>query len=110
MRNLRAVFIVGIFAVSQAVLSKAQSGEIAFTHVAVVDVLNGQIEPDMTMLISGQKIEEVGLSKVVHVPKHRRSPQISHPRASPGFGTCTFTAYGTPSGLLRSSPCFSQTE
>src|ERR1700751_578290 len=73
MRKLWVLFIVATFAVTQAVLCKAQSSDIAFTHVAVVDVLNGQIEPDMTVLISHQEISEVGSSKVVRVPKQVRS-------------------------------------
>jgi hypothetical protein len=73
MRKLWAIFIIAIFVVSQAVLCQVQSSEIAFTHVAVVDVLKGEIEPDMTVLISGQQVREVGSSKVIHVPKQARS-------------------------------------
>jgi hypothetical protein len=47
--------------------------QLAFTHVTVVDVLNGQIEPDMTVLIAGQEIREVGPSKTVHVPRQAHS-------------------------------------
>ena len=44
MNKLWALLIVASFAVSQTVLCNAQSSGIALTHVAVVDVLNGQIE------------------------------------------------------------------
>jgi hypothetical protein len=44
-----------------------------------------KISPDMTVLISGQKIREVGSSRVVHVPKkgtlHGCSRQIPRPRS-----------------------------
>ena len=50
---------------------------IAFTHVAVVDVQSGNISPDMTVLISGQKIREVGSSRVVHVPNQAHSADDS---------------------------------
>jgi imidazolonepropionase-like amidohydrolase len=73
MRKKWTIIILAVFAVGRAVSCKAQSNEIAFTHVAVVDVQSGLIEADMTVLISGQQIREVGSSKVVHVSKHARS-------------------------------------
>src|SRR6266481_7657666 len=69
MRKPWAVFIIAVLAVIRTVPCKAQSNQIAFTHVAVVDVQSGQIEPDMTVLISGHEIREVGSIRVVHVPK-----------------------------------------
>jgi len=42
---------------------------LAILHVSVVDVLSGNIEPDMAVLVSGQEIREVEPSKSVHVPR-----------------------------------------
>ena len=73
MKKPWAVFIIAVIAAMRAVPCEAQTDEIAFTHVAVVDVQSGNISPDMTVLISGQKIREVGSSRVVHVPKQAHS-------------------------------------
>jgi len=67
-----AFFVLAFFAVIRTLPCEAQSNGIAFTHVAVVDVQSGQIEPDMTVLVSGHEIIDVGSSKVVRVPKQTR--------------------------------------
>jgi Amidohydrolase family len=85
MRKPWTVFIIAVLAVVRAVPCKAQSDQIAFTHVAVVDVQSGQIEPDMTVLISGREIREVGPSKVVHVPKQARSVDARGKYLVPGL-------------------------
>jgi hypothetical protein len=84
MRKPRAVFVIAVTAAIRAVPGEAETNEIAFTHVAVVDVQSGKIPPDMTVLISGQKIPEVGSSRVVHVPKQAHSADARGKYLIPG--------------------------
>jgi hypothetical protein len=86
MRKPWAIFIIAVIAAIRAVPCEAQTDQIAFTHVAVVDVRSGNISPDMTVLISGQKIREVGSSRVVHVPKQAHSADPRGKYLIPGLG------------------------
>jgi imidazolonepropionase-like amidohydrolase len=85
MRKPWAVFVIAVTSAIRAVPCEAQTNEIAFTHVAVVDVQSGKISPDMTVLISGQKIREVGSSRVVHVPKQAHSADARGKYLIPGL-------------------------
>jgi predicted amidohydrolase YtcJ len=46
--------------------------DIAITHVTVVDVADGSVQPDQTVLISGNRITAVGASATVSVPSEAR--------------------------------------
>ena len=63
------VLAIEAAALMQGALCVAQPGDIAFLHVAVVDVRNGQIATDMTVVVSGEIIRSVGRSREVHVSK-----------------------------------------
>ena len=45
-----------------------QPSPIAFTHVAVVDTANSSIQPDMTLVITGDHIAEIGKASRIKVP------------------------------------------
>jgi hypothetical protein len=46
---------------------------IAFTHVAVIDPSNSSVQPDMTVLILGDSIAEIGKAADFKMPKHARA-------------------------------------
>src|SRR5579864_8796972 len=62
-----------IILISQSAWSQISGTAIAFVHVAVVDVRSGEIKPDMTVLLSKNRIRIVGPSKTIHVPKKART-------------------------------------
>jgi hypothetical protein len=41
---------------------------LVLTHVAVLDVAGPQLNPDMTIVVSGSRIAEIGASKTVRIP------------------------------------------
>lgn len=45
---------------------------LAFNHVTVVDVKGGRLEPDMTVVVAGNRIAAVGKSARTHIPKNAR--------------------------------------
>jgi hypothetical protein len=62
-----------IILISQSAWSQISGTATAFVHVAVVDVRSGEIKPDMTVLLSKNRIRKVGPSKTIHVPKKART-------------------------------------
>ena len=73
MKKLLTVVLLAIIAITQSAWSQISGNPIAFVHVAVVDIRSGQIKPDMTVLLSNDRIRQIGSSKVVHVPKNART-------------------------------------
>jgi imidazolonepropionase-like amidohydrolase len=53
--------------------SAAPPAQIAITHVTIIDVHDGSAKPDMTVLISGNRITGVGSSKETPIPKQIRA-------------------------------------
>jgi imidazolonepropionase-like amidohydrolase len=73
MKKLLTVVLFAVIAITQSAWSQISGNPIAFVHVAVVDVRSGEIKPDMTVLLSKNRISQIGLGKTVHVPKNARS-------------------------------------
>jgi imidazolonepropionase-like amidohydrolase len=42
---------------------------IVFTHVTVIDTASGALHPDMTVIVTGDRIEQVGTKRHVKIPK-----------------------------------------
>jgi hypothetical protein len=53
---------------AQAEINKS-SRPLVFNHVKVVDVANGKLKPDMTVVVVGNRIVSVGKSEKVRIPK-----------------------------------------
>jgi imidazolonepropionase-like amidohydrolase len=47
----------------------AQQPQLAFTHVTVIDATGKAAQPDMTVIVSGQKIVQLGKTSATPVPK-----------------------------------------
>ena len=93
------LYIIAVIAAIRAVPCEAQTDEIAFTHVAVVDVQSGNISPDMTVLISDTRRFVRSVLAELFTFQNRRIPlTLAANTSSPAFGTCTSTACGMPSG------------
>jgi len=73
MKKLLTVVLFAIIAITQSAWSQISGNAIAFVHVAVIDVLSGQIEPDMTVLLSKNRIGQIGPTKIVRIPKNART-------------------------------------
>ena len=73
MRPISAISFLAFLGFMRGVPCEAQATAIAFTHVSVVDVQSGQIKRDVTVVIAGPEIREVGPSRAVHIPKAGRS-------------------------------------
>ncbi|MGA9246700.1 MAG: amidohydrolase family protein [Candidatus Acidiferrales bacterium] len=50
--------------------ARTKSMTLAITHVTVIDTTGGPARPDMTVLINGNRVTEVGKSGKIRVPKH----------------------------------------
>src|SRR5438477_383618 len=65
---MRALLLVG----ASVATSKAVRGQTAratvFTHVTVVDVVTGRLLDDQTVVVSGNRISEMGAASKVKVP------------------------------------------
>src|SRR5882724_11095980 len=72
MRKLWAAFVVLGLALTMFARSEVLAGKTALIHVTVIDVRSGRTEPDMTVLIESNKINEVAPSKSFRVPKQTR--------------------------------------
>ncbi len=65
--------------------ARTKSTTLAITHVTVIDVTGGPARPDMTVLINGNRITEVGKSGKVRVPKHAQIVNASGKFLIPGL-------------------------
>lgn len=69
MRNLITICSLVIFAVSSTVASSSKT-TVAFTHVTVIDATGTPAQPDMTVIIEGQRITAVRKEGRVRVPQN----------------------------------------
>jgi adenine deaminase len=110
MKKLSIVVLVAVLAITRTAWSQLSANSIAFAHVAVVDVRSGQITPDMTVLLSNNRISQIGPSKIVHMPQNARIIDARGKYLIPGLWDMHVTASGTLAGLLYSFRCFWQME
>src|SRR5215468_3874435 len=69
MRNLITICSLVIFAVSSTVASSSKTA-VAFTHVNVIDATGTPAQPDMAVIIEGQRITAVRKEGRVRVPQN----------------------------------------
>jgi len=48
---------------------KGSGVSLVFTHVSVIDTAGGVVHPDMTVIVTGERIEQIGTKHHVKVPK-----------------------------------------
>lgn len=70
MRNRMAILILAAFC-SAAFVSRvaAQGPALAFVHVNVIDATGSPVQADMTVIVEGKEVRQIGKSKDVSVPK-----------------------------------------
>ncbi len=71
---MRKVWLVLLAALICAPVGRAQSAEgagvsLVFTHATIVDVSSGALERDMYVVVTGERIEQVGTKHHVKIPK-----------------------------------------
>lgn len=65
-----SVLVVGL--VFSAALVTAQEPILAFTHVNLIDTTGSPVLPDMTVIVEGKRISQIGKSDVTPLPKGAR--------------------------------------
>ena len=65
-----SVLVVGL--VFSAALVTAQEPILAFTHVNLIDATGSPVLPDMTVIVAGKRISQIGKSDVTPLPKGAR--------------------------------------
>lgn len=70
MKKLLTSVLFAVIPTTQSAWCQTSAKPIAFEHVAIVDVRSGQTKADMTVLLSKHRINQIGPSKSVHVPKN----------------------------------------
>ena len=66
---LRVVLITLLLSAGQWSRASAQSAPLFVTHVAVVDVIGGRVQPDMTVEIRGRTIAAMSAGRPVRIPR-----------------------------------------
>jgi len=74
MNHLCRFLVVGTVLLSVAISAQERlSTPVAFTHVAVIDVVNGRATPDMMVIISDGRITAVSKQGASHPRRERGS-------------------------------------
>ena len=68
LRALTLVLLVNTISFAQG-----QATSLAITHVTVVDVISGAVKPDLTVVITGNHIAQIGASSEVSLPATARA-------------------------------------
>lgn len=74
MKKLNSALLVALLSLFTASPQRAQSPEgagvsLVFTHVTVIDTVNGALHPDTFVIVTGDRIAQVGTKRHVKVPK-----------------------------------------
>lgn len=70
MRKQFAAFLLAAACLAMlAFRAAAQEPELAFAHVNVIDATGSPVQPDMTVVVQGKEILQIGKSKDIGVPK-----------------------------------------
>lgn len=71
--KIKKAFFLSLFAFPAALFAQAQAPTdqrpLAITHVSVIDATGSPVQPDMTVLIQGNRIARMGKANSVHPPK-----------------------------------------
>src|SRR6266478_8236117 len=65
----RTAWVVLTLAVGLSSQAPAQTGRLFIQHVAVVDVIAGRVQPDMTVEIRGRTIAAMSADRTVRIPR-----------------------------------------
>jgi hypothetical protein len=77
-------FVLGALSGSARVVL-AQSGELALTHVTIINPGVGKPQPDMTILISGHEIASTGKTRILQIPASAKVIDSSGKFVIPGL-------------------------
>jgi imidazolonepropionase-like amidohydrolase len=84
-----AFLCVVIVLCSVRILAQEQASpsrrDLAFTHVTVIDVTGGPVQPDMTVVVSGNRITAVGKTGQVNIPRNALVTNASKQFMIPGL-------------------------
>jgi len=74
-----------MFAFLISLVLASLSGPIAFTHVNVIDVVNGTVQEDMTLILDGERIAALGTFSTLAVPPNAEVIDASGKYVMPGL-------------------------
>lgn len=69
MPKATTILLFSILAITTTIAAPAAESPLVFTHVNVIDATGAPVKQDMTVVVAGQQIIEVGKSGDVRVPK-----------------------------------------
>jgi imidazolonepropionase-like amidohydrolase len=111
MKKLTFALVVALIcALPQWAQSPEGAGvSIVFTHVTVIDTASGALQPDMTVIVTGDRIEQVGTKRHVKIPKDGKIIDATGKYMIPGLWDMhvhTFFGDWVPGGKEVTLPLF----
>src|SRR5262245_40821443 len=83
----------------------AQPKAIVLTHVTVIDATGAPAKPDMTVVITGDRITELGPTRGVRIPKNAEVVEATGKLLNPGLWDMHVHVYDKPSLNLLIANC-----
>ena|SRR6266545_4852849 len=81
MRNLAAALALALVLCA----TPARADDVAFSHVTVVDVVEGRLLRDQVVRVAGRRIVEVGPAAGARIPKATRIVEVTGKFLMPGL-------------------------
>jgi imidazolonepropionase-like amidohydrolase len=85
MRLIARVLLLSSVACARNTGDDSSPRPLAITGITVVDVLDGSVRPEMTIVVVGERIQAVGTSGAVPVPRHARTIRATGKYVIPGL-------------------------
>ncbi len=111
MKKLTFALVVALIcALPQWAQSPEGAGvSLVFTHVTVINTASGALQPDMTVIVTGDRIEQVGTKRHVKIPKDGKIIDATGKYMMPGLWDMhvhTFFGEWVPGGKEVTLPLF----
>jgi hypothetical protein len=90
-RAFASVFLVILSLATIVAPSSASDPILAFRHVNVIDATGSPVRPDMTVVVEGQRIVDLGKSGDVQITKSAKIVDAAGKFLIPACGICTLT-------------------
>ncbi len=90
MRDL-FVFLLTILLSASVIAQNSASQSLVLTHVTVIDMTGAPPKPNMTVVMTGNRIAVLGKSSEISLPQNARVVDASGKFLIPACGICTST-------------------
>ena len=85
MHKATAALLYATIAITTVIAASASERALVFTHVNVIDATGGPVQPDMTVIVTGQRITALGKTGQVQVPKNAQTVEARGKYLIPGL-------------------------